>query len=171
MLFLSLDVFDQVIDVAPGARKGGVSLLPVRKAFEDGVLFDPERRAGLDLLHEIRHADRGVQAAKNVNVIFHPIDAVKMTVAVLDDAPHVAEEVISALARENVRAVFGANTADTCRVIPSTERALAPASISNRPNSSASMPISSNDSPPGVSARFGIGNFRSYKQAAVLDLS
>jgi hypothetical protein len=25
MLFLSLDVFDQVIDVAPGARKGGVS--------------------------------------------------------------------------------------------------------------------------------------------------
>jgi len=33
MLFLSLDVFDQAIDVAPGARKGFVSLLPVRKVF------------------------------------------------------------------------------------------------------------------------------------------
>ena len=30
MLFLSLDVPDQAIDVAPGARKRGVSLLPVR---------------------------------------------------------------------------------------------------------------------------------------------
>jgi hypothetical protein len=107
MPFLSLDVFDQVIDVAPGARKGGVSLRPVRKAFEDGVLFDPERRAGLNLLHEIRQADRRMQAAKNVKVIFHSIDTVKMAVSVLDDAPYVAEEVISALARENVRAVFG----------------------------------------------------------------
>ena len=42
-----------------------------------------------------------------MNVIFDSIDAVKMTVAVLDDAPHVAEEVVSALARENGRPVFG----------------------------------------------------------------
>ena len=66
MLFLSLDVFDQIVDIAPGAGEGGISLLPVRKAFEHAVLFDPECRAGLDLLHEIRQADGGMQAAKNV---------------------------------------------------------------------------------------------------------
>ena len=54
MLLLSLNVFDQLIDLAPGARKRTVSLLPVGKAFEDRVLLDPKRRASFNVLDEIR---------------------------------------------------------------------------------------------------------------------
>ena len=107
MFFLPLDVFDQVVDVALGARKRGVSLLPVRKPFEHRVLFDPERRAGLDVLHEVRQADSGVQASEDVKVILRAVGAVKMATAVLDDAPNVAEELFAAVAPKNRCAVFG----------------------------------------------------------------
>ena len=66
VFFLSLDVFDQVVDITLGAGQGGVSLLPVRKALEHRVRLDPERGAGLDVLHEIRQADRGVEASEDV---------------------------------------------------------------------------------------------------------
>jgi len=100
MLLLSPDVFDQIIDVAPGARKRGVSLLPVRKAFEHRVILDPMRRASFDVLHKIRQADGGVQAADDVKVVLHTIDTVKVAVAVLDDAPNVAEGVFAAVRPE-----------------------------------------------------------------------
>ena len=58
MFFLSLDIFDQVINVALRAGERGVALLPVRKSLEYGVFFNPEGRAGLDLLEEIRQAKR-----------------------------------------------------------------------------------------------------------------
>jgi hypothetical protein len=47
-----------------------------------------------------------MQAAENVNVILNAVDAVKMAVAVLDDAPDVAEEVFPALLLEDGRSVF-----------------------------------------------------------------
>jgi len=48
-----------------------------------------------------------MQAAENVNVIVDAVDAVKMAVAVLDDAPDVAEQVFPAVAYEDRRAVLG----------------------------------------------------------------
>jgi hypothetical protein len=107
MFLLSLDVFDQAIDVAPRACKRGVPLLPVRKAFEHRVLLDLERRASLDVLDEIRQADGGVEAAKDVKVVFHTIDTVEMAVAVLDDAPNIAQEVFATVHLEARLAVVG----------------------------------------------------------------
>ena len=106
-LFLSLDGFDPVVDVALGAGKRGVPLLPARKPLEHRVRFDPEHRACLDVLHEIRQADAGRQAAENVKVILHAINAVKMALAVLDDAPKVAEKVFAAVSPENRPPAFG----------------------------------------------------------------
>jgi len=77
------------------------------KFFEHRVVLDPERRPSLDLFHEIRQADRGVQASEDVEMICHTVDAVKMATAVLDDAPNVAEELFAAVAVENGCPVLG----------------------------------------------------------------
>ena len=42
-----------------------------------------------------------------MKVILHTVNTVKMATAVLDDAPDVAEEVVSALRLKNRCAVFG----------------------------------------------------------------
>ena len=47
-----------------------------------------------------------MQAAEDVNMILHAVDAVKMAVAVLNDAPDVAKEVFPAVGLEDGRPVF-----------------------------------------------------------------
>jgi hypothetical protein len=48
-----------------------------------------------------------VQAAKDVKVVFHTIDPVKVAVAVLDDAPDVAEKVFATVCPEGRLTVLG----------------------------------------------------------------
>jgi hypothetical protein len=105
MLFLSLDVTDQAIQIVLAAGEGAVSLLPVRELVEHGVFLNPKRRAGLDVFDEIGQADGGVQAAEDVKMILHAVDTIKMAVPLLDDAPDVAEEVLPAVALEDRRPV------------------------------------------------------------------
>ncbi len=68
--------------------------------------LNPEGRAGLDVLDEIGQPNGGMQAAEDVKVILHAVDAVKMAVAVLDDTPNVAKEIFPAVALEDRRRVF-----------------------------------------------------------------
>lgn len=93
VFFLHLDVFDEMVSIAPGTRKGSVSFLPVRELRKHSVLLDPVRRPRLDVFDEIRQADRGMKTAQDVQVITSSVDAVKMTLTFLDDSPDVSEQV------------------------------------------------------------------------------
>ena len=66
-----------------------------------------QRRTRLYVLEESCQADRGVQASEDVKMIFHTVDAVKMAMTVLHDAPNVAEKVFAAVALENRCPVLG----------------------------------------------------------------
>ena len=102
-----LDVVNDTVEVAARASECSVSLLPVRESFEHRVLFDPTRRARLDVLHKIGQAHRGVEAGEKMQVILDAINAVKVSVAVSDDSPDIAEKFGAAVRAEDWGAVLG----------------------------------------------------------------
>jgi len=107
MFFLSLDVLNEPVVITERTRESSIALLPVGKPLEHGILLDPPRGTGLDLLDEIGQADRGMETGEDVKVVLDPIDAIKMAVAVVDDSPDVSKQVGAAALVENRRAVFG----------------------------------------------------------------
>jgi hypothetical protein len=73
------------------------NLPPVREFLEDCLVLDPVRGPGFDLLNEIGQADGGMEAGEYVNVIIHAVDAIKVALAVSDDARDVTKEVFAAI--------------------------------------------------------------------------
>ena len=86
VLRLAFDVFDHRVFVAVRHRKRPVTILPMREIRKQGVVFDPCAGADLDVLHQIGEGNGWVKARQNVNVVFHAVNAVEVTIFVLQDA-------------------------------------------------------------------------------------
>ena len=70
------------------------------------MLLRPPAGAGLDVLDQVRQRHRRMQAGQDVNVVFHPVDAVKMAILVLQNTPGVAEQVRTPSRRQYRRTIL-----------------------------------------------------------------
>lgn len=91
MLLLMLYVFGEPIFILRRMSKRSVSVLPMRKAWEDVVCLDPMGRCPLDFLHEVGEIHRRMHAGKNVQMICGPIDPVQAASSSANDSPHVSK--------------------------------------------------------------------------------
>ena len=107
MLLLAFNVFDYGIFVPVRDGEYAVTVLPMCEVGKHGVLFDPTAGAYFDLLHQIRQANRRMQAGQDVNVVFNTVDPVEMTVLIFQYAPDVTKQLFSFVGRQDRDAVLG----------------------------------------------------------------
>lgn len=96
-VFLMFDVTAQ-LGAFPGSRaEGKVAVLPTGKLWKNMPASNPDRGGCLDLRHEIGKGQRGVQADQQMNVIIDAADPLEVGSARLDNAPDIAEQILTAV--------------------------------------------------------------------------
>lgn len=106
MFFLPFDVFNHRVFVTVRDRECAVTLLPMIEAGENVVLFNPTAGADFDVFYQIGQRNGGMNLGQNMDMIFHAADSVKMAIFIFQNAPGVAEKVITFVGEEHTLPVL-----------------------------------------------------------------
>jgi len=105
MLLLTFDVFRQAFLFADGMRECRIAILPAKPARKNILSPNPGGGGVLHLLDVFRDGDARMNVREDVRVVLDGIDAVKVAVEVVVDAPEVAKKFLAPV-REDKRASF-----------------------------------------------------------------
>jgi len=104
---LILNIFDNRIPVTVGNGERSIAVLPLLEIGKKTILLDPLCGANFDGFHQIRKAYRRMKTGEDMQVIFHSIYTVQMTIIVFQYAPDVAEKAFSIVSDQRRLPVLG----------------------------------------------------------------
>ena len=90
MFFLSLNIFQQSVELARADRKCCISTLPEKTAIARMKRFDPFRRGFLYLLDHLSLRNGSRQRCDNVNMICHSVDVHELGTEVSADCRQIS---------------------------------------------------------------------------------
>ena len=91
MVLLSFNILYDAFFLRLRMCKRSVPLLPLDKSRKNALLSDPMPGRPLDGFDQIRKADRGVEVAEYMKMVFNAIDAEQMASLILNNSPYIAK--------------------------------------------------------------------------------